>query len=323
FLDYCGGLCSEFICSLFRVIPGDASGRRLLSLTGDSLRGFWISLSRTIMGVLQDIFAEGWNVLTNQFSVLLGPGEESSSAVLCVGDFISARDKAGVPGLAASGMRVRRTARRSAVSHVTEVTSGSSVAGVVSVSTPPPPSSSEMLVLAREEEVEVSEVGLPIVGAAVADLGVLEGESSGMTVVSTTSASPVTISVFEVEEFSTVPRIGSSGGPVAPKKLFMSMYRSGVTSSSGMSSSSTSSGSIVSSGPLSSVSIATSIGSTLATTTGTASGGGDIGDRLAALLNRGLPPSPPPVSESAPTGGEASSSSRGSVRARRKRKRRN
>ncbi|WP_176696813.1 hypothetical protein, partial [Candidatus Ichthyocystis sparus] len=261
FLDYCGGLCSEFICSLFSVIPGDASGRRLLSLTGDSLRGFWISLSRAIMGVLQDVFAERWNALINQFSVLLGPGEESSSAVLCVGDFISAHDKVGVPDLAASGMRVLVTARRRAVSHVTEVTSGSSVADdVVSVSTPPPTSSSEMLVLAREEEVEVSEVEvseveLPIVGAAVADLGVLEGESSGMTVMPTTSASPVTISVFEVEEFSTVPRIGSSGGPVAPKKLFMKMY------SAGMSSSSMSSGSIVSSGPLSSLPVATGIGS--------------------------------------------------------------
>ncbi|WP_242641679.1 hypothetical protein, partial [Candidatus Ichthyocystis sparus] len=185
FLEYCGGLCSEFICSLFRVIPEDASGRSLLPLTGDNLRGFWVSLSATIMGIVQDIFAAEWETLISQFSVLLGPGEESSSAVLCVGDFISAHDKVGVPDLAASGMRVLVTARRRAVSHVTEVTSGSSVADdVVSVSTPPPTSSSEMLVLAREEEVEVSEVEvseveLPIVGAAVADLGVLEGESSG------------------------------------------------------------------------------------------------------------------------------------------------
>ncbi|WP_176696114.1 hypothetical protein [Candidatus Ichthyocystis sparus] len=420
FLEYCGGLCSEFICSLFRVVPGDASDSSLLPLTGDSLRGFWMSLSETVMNIVQDIFKAEWSLLTNQFSVLLGPGEESSSAVLCVGDFISARDKAGVSDLAASGMRVRGTARRRAVSHVTEVTSGSSVADVVSVAggscsvaagdssvvtidVPPPPpppptttttttssssleppslfftveetglsagvvasevlvvteetvedvifiddhsslsegelggklssslseeealvvevsapSLSETPVLIGEEEVEVSKVGLPMVGASVSDLGVLEGESSEGRVMPTTSASSVTSSsVIEVEGSSTIPRIVSSAGPVAPKKLFMKMY------SAGMSSSSMSSGSIVSSGPLSSLPVATGIGSTLAATTGTASGGGDIGDRLAALLNRGLPPSPPPVSESAPTGGEASSSSRGSVRARRKRKRRN
>ncbi|WP_242641777.1 hypothetical protein, partial [Candidatus Ichthyocystis sparus] len=426
FLDYCGGLCSEFICSLFRVIPGDASVRSLLPLTGDNLRGFWVSLSATIMGIVQDIFAAEWETLISQFSVLLGPGEESSSAVLCVGDFISARDKAGVPDLAASGMRVRGTARRSAVSHVTEVTSGSSVAGVVSVAggscsvaagdssvvtidvpppPPPPPTTttttsssssleplplfvmgdevvlftvdvveSEVLVategssenvifiddhsslsegelgvrlsssLSEEEAlavevsapstsetlvlVEVSEVGLPMVGAAVSDLGVLESESSERTVVPTTSASSVTSSsVVEVEESSTMPRIdspalriGSSAVPVAPKKLFMSRYRAGVTSSSGMSFSSTSSCSIVSSGPLSSLPVATGSVSPLATTTGTAPGtapgGSDIGERLAALMNRGLPPSPPPARESAPTGGEASSSTRRSGRGR-------
>nr|WP_141663490.1 hypothetical protein [Candidatus Ichthyocystis sparus] len=446
FLDYCGGLCSEFICSLFRVIPGDTYGRSLLSLTGNSLRGFWLSLSETIMRIVQDIFASEWQALISQFSVISGPGEESSSTVLCVRDFINARDKAGVPNLATSGsglsIRVRGAARRRAVSHVTEVTSGSSVLGFTTTTTtastststatsasasavsPPlesPPlffmedeiglsfgvvesevlvvtegsgegvmfvddgssvsegelvgrtslseeealavdsapstSTSEMLVLAgeeevevsvvviassspvlaREEEVEVSEVVLPMVGAAVPDLGVLEGELSELTVVPATSAFSVTTSsatsssVVEVEEYSTtIPtigspalRIGSSGGrPVAPKKLFMSMYRSGMTSSSGMSFSSTSSGSIVSSGPLSSVPVATTGSvSPLATTTGTAPGEVDIGERLASLLNRGLP-SPPPVSESAPTGGEASSSTRGSGRGRRKRKRR-
>uniref|UniRef100_UPI001F5F3512 hypothetical protein n=1 Tax=Candidatus Ichthyocystis sparus TaxID=1561004 RepID=UPI001F5F3512 len=151
-------------------------------------------------------------------------------------------------------------------------------------------------------------------------------------VVPTTGASSVTSSsVVEVGGSSTTMpvmgspalRIGSSGGHVAPKKLFMSMYRSGMTSSSGMSSASTSSGSIVSSGPLSSVPVATTGSvSPLATTTVTAPGEDDIGERLAALLNRGLPPSPPPASESAPTGGEASSSTRGSGRGRRKRKRR-
>ncbi len=427
FLEYCGGLCSEFICSLFRVVPGDASDSSLLPLTGDSLRGFWMSLSETVMNIVQDIFKAEWSLLTNQFSVLLGPGEESSSAVLCVGDFISARDKAGVSDLAASGMRVRGTARRRAVSHVTEVTSGSSVADVVSVAggscsvaagdssvvtidVPPPPpppppppttttttssssssssleppslfftveetglsagvvasevlvvteetvedvifiddhsslsegelggklssslseeealvvevsapSLSETPVLIGEEEVEVSKVGLPMVGASVSDLGVLEGESSEGRVMPTTSASSVTSSsVIEVEGSSTIPRIVSSAGPVAPKKLFMKMY------SAGMSSSSMSSGSIVSSGPLSSVP-ATTTGrvSPLATTTttGTAPGDVDIGARLAALMNRGLPPSPAPASESATTGGEVSSSSRGSVRGRRRRKR--
>nr|WP_092460754.1 hypothetical protein [Candidatus Ichthyocystis sparus] len=245
FLEYCGGLCSEFICSLFRVIPEDASGRSLLSLTGDSLRGFWMSLSETVMKIVQDIFKAEWEVLISQFSVLLSPGEESSSSVLCVRDFIDARDKAGMHALTAS-----RT-------------------------------SSSVVV-----EVEESSTTIPTMG-------------------------------------SPALRIGSSGGPVAPKKLFISMYRSGVASSSGMSSSSTSSGSIVSSGPLSSVpAVTTGSVSPLAITTGIAPGEGDIGERLAALMNRGLPPSPPPASESAPTGGEASSSTRGSGRGRRKRKRR-
>ncbi|WP_141663361.1 hypothetical protein [Candidatus Ichthyocystis sparus] len=140
-------------------------------------------------------------------------------------------------------------------------------------------------------------------------------------------------SVVEVEESSTMPRIGSpalrigsSAGPFAPKKSFMSRYRAGVTSSSGMSSASMSSSSIVSSGSLSSVPVATtgSVSALDTTTTGPAPAPVevDIGERLAALLNRGLPPSPPPASESAPTGGEASSSTRGSGRGRRKRKRR-
>ncbi|WP_141663828.1 hypothetical protein [Candidatus Ichthyocystis sparus] len=413
FLDYCGGLCSEFICSLFRVIPGDDSDRRLLSLTGDSLRCFWISLSGTIMRVLQDIFLEEWSALTSQFSVLLGLGEESSSTVLCVGDFVSARDNTGVPVLAISAMSRSRVVARRDLSHFAEVASGSSVAAGVSVAggvsvsatsviDPPPPTSSEspplfftaeesglsldvvesevlviteganddvvfiddhssvsegelggrpssslsdeealvvevstpspseMLVSAGEEEVEVSEVVLPIVGAA-ADLGVLEGESSERTVMPTTGASLVTSSsVVEVGGSSTTMprigspalRIGSSAGPVAPKKSFMSRYRAGVTSSSGMSSASMSSSSIVSSGPLSSVPVAmTGSVPPLATTTGTAPVEVDIGERLAALLNRGLPPSPPPASELAPTGGEASSSTRGSGRGGRKRKR--
>nr|WP_092460752.1 hypothetical protein [Candidatus Ichthyocystis sparus] len=417
-LDYCDGLCSEFICSLFRVIPGDASGRSFLPLTGDSLRGFWVSLSVTVMRIVQDIFRTKWGELISQFSVLLGPGEESSSTVLRVGDFISASDKSGVPNLAASGIRVRGAAGRGSVSRVAEVVSGSYVAAGVSVAggscsvaagdnsvvatsvfdippPPPPPyldppplfftaeetglpvgvvssevlvvtegdvgdvifvddyslvsgelgdrtplsgealaidsapSTSEMLVLAGEE-VEVSEVGLPIVGAA-ADLGVLEGESSERTVMPTTGASLVTSSsVVEVGGSSTTMprigspalRIGSSAGPVAPKKSFMSRYRAGVTSSSGMSSASMSSSSIVSSGPLSSVPVAmTGSVPPLATTTGTAPVEVDIGERLAALLNRGLPPSPPPASELAPTGGEASSSTRGSGRGGRKRKR--
>uniref|UniRef100_UPI000AFF06D0 hypothetical protein n=1 Tax=Candidatus Ichthyocystis sparus TaxID=1561004 RepID=UPI000AFF06D0 len=407
FLDYCGGLCSEFICSLFSVIPGDASGRRLLSLTGNRLRGFWVSLSGTIMRVLQDIFAAEWSLLTNRFSVLSCP-EESSSTVLCVGDFISAHGKVGVPNVSASGsgllIRVRGAAARGrALSHVTEVASGSSTstsstsststsisssssspasspasASSTSSSSPasappelPPlfimgdeiglsmvgavdseilvttegsgdgvvliddhssqseeealvvdvsaPSTSEMLVLAEEEGVEVSEVGLSMVGVAVSHLGVLGVESSEVRVMPTTSASSVTSSsVVEVEGSSTIPRIGSSAGPVAPKKLFMKMY------SAGMSSSSTSSGSIISSGSLSSVPVATTGSvSPLATTTGIAPGGSDIGERLAALMNRGLPPSPPPASESVPTGGVASSSTRGSGRGRRKRKRRN
>ncbi|WP_242645265.1 hypothetical protein, partial [Candidatus Ichthyocystis hellenicum] len=362
FLDYCGGLCSEFICSLFRVMPGDDSDCRLLSLKGDSLRGFWISLSEYIMRIVQNTFASEWSLLTSRFSVLLGPGDESSSTVLCVGDFISARDKTGVPALAISAVSRARVVAQRDVSHFDEVASGGSVAAGVSISAtsvldppPPPPlplptptssespplffteeeaglsldvvesevlvitegsnddvifiddhssvsegelggrpssslsdeealvvdvstpSPSEMLVSAGEEEVEVSEVVLPMVGAAVSALGVLEGESSKRTVVPTTGASSVTSSsVVEVGGSSTTMptigspalRIGSSGGHVAPKKLFMSMYRSGMTSSSGMSSASTSSGSIVSSGPLSSVPVATTGSvSPLATTT--------------------------------------------------------
>ncbi len=131
---------------------------------------------------------------------------------------------------------------------------------------------------------------------------------------------PVCEAPMLIAEPTCCPRKSSSAVPVAPKKLFMSRYRAGVTSSSGMSFSSTSSCSIVSSGPLSSLPVATGSVSPLATTTGTAPGtapgGSDIGERLAALMNRGLPPSPPPARESAPTGGEASSSTRRSGRGR-------
>ncbi|WP_242645308.1 hypothetical protein, partial [Candidatus Ichthyocystis hellenicum] len=156
-------------------------------------------------------------------------------------------------------------------------------------------SPSEPSVLAREE------VGLSMVGtsssSSSSSLGVLGDLSSPspseQMVVPTTSASSVTS--VEVEGSTTVTK---RSYPYGSKKSFMSRwYGADVSSSSGMSSS-VPSGSIASSGPLSSVPVATSSFSTA--TTGTAYGEGDIGERLAELLNRGLPPSPPPASEPTP-----------------------
>ncbi|WP_141663352.1 hypothetical protein [Candidatus Ichthyocystis sparus] len=146
-------------------------------------------------------------------------------------------------------------------------------------------------------------------------------EASGSSVASSSSvsASSITTAVVEIEESSTITRRNPLSG-LGPKKSFMSRFSSG-TSSSGVSSSSVLSSSIVSAVPLSSVSVGMSSISTLATTTDTGSGeGGDIGERLAALLNRDLPPSPPPASESTPAGGGASSSHRGGGKRKRKRK---
>ncbi|WP_092402864.1 hypothetical protein [Candidatus Ichthyocystis sparus] len=185
---------------------------------------------------------------------------------------------------------------------------------------PEPPS------LVREEVV------LPMVVGAVA-LGALEDESSGRAVVPTTSASSVSVEVGV--STTTVAR---GGGYAPPKRLFKSRYSADMASSSRMaSSSSIASSSVLSgsgvsaAGPLSSVPVVTGgvsplVVTTVTTGTGTGTGTGegydiDIGERLAAWMNRGLPPSPPPASESAPTEGGASSS-RGSGRGRRKRKRR-
>ncbi|WP_176695561.1 hypothetical protein [Candidatus Ichthyocystis sparus] len=126
--------CPDFICSLFRVIPGDASGRSLLSLTGNDLRGFYSSLVNVVIRTVEDIFVAERDALVRRFSVPLGHGEESPSAVLCGRDFVSAFDRAGVPALAISGLRKGQVVARRVVPHIAEVASCSSAAGSSSVS---------------------------------------------------------------------------------------------------------------------------------------------------------------------------------------------
>uniref|UniRef100_UPI001584B61A hypothetical protein n=1 Tax=Candidatus Ichthyocystis hellenicum TaxID=1561003 RepID=UPI001584B61A len=383
--EYHDGLCPAFVCSLFSIRPGDVSGRSLLSLAGNDLRGFWLSLCNAITRAVEDIFVTDWEALTRRFSVLLEPGEESSSTVLCGRDFVNACNRAGVPPLAVSGSAsiMRGRVAQSAVSHIAAVASsssasvaaGSSVAGllvsgaapqasvvtegsgdddvtfvdnrssvserelggrpssslsegelVIDVSTP---SRSEPLVLVRGEEVGLSMVGTTTTTTSSSSaLGVLgdrpSPSPSGRMVVLTTSGPFVVPASAEVGESPTIPRRGSSGGPSAPKKSFMSRHRADVISSSGMSSSSMSSSSSVAAGSLSSASVGVGSVSSVTTTTVAAtaytySGSEDVGTRLAALMNRGLP-HPPPASESAPTVSEASSSGRVGGRGKRKRK---
>ncbi len=439
---YSDELCPHFICSLFSVRPGDDSGRSLLLLTGNDLRDFYLSLVNVVIRTVEDIFVAEWDELTSDFSVPLGPGEESPSAVLCGRDFISAFGRAGVPALAISGLRKGQVVARRAISQIAEVASGSFASGSSSVSvdvlpvsgmtpevsvvtegsgddvvfvgghsllpgelvdrpslplseecalvvdvptltttttsssleTPPlfimgeeiglsmvgvvasevlvvtegsggdvifiddhssvsegelgdglslplsdehalvvDISPSEPSVLAREE------VGLSMVGtsssSSSSSLGVLGDLSSPspseQMVVPTTSASSVTS--VEVEGSTTVTERCYTYGP---KKSFASRYSADMTSSSGMPSSSISSGSGVSAGLLSSAPVV--VGGVLPLAAG--ADGGDIGERLAKLLNRGLPPSPPPASEPTPTEAKASSSSKGSGGVKRKRK---
>nr|WP_141663487.1 hypothetical protein [Candidatus Ichthyocystis sparus] len=324
---YSDELCSDFIYSLFSARHGNASGRSLLSLMGNNLRDFWLSLGNAILEAVESIFVAEWGEFTRL--VPLESREESSSTV-CGRDFINACNKAGVPTLAISVMRRVRVAAQREVSHFAEV--GSSVhtlpvsgiapevslvedhslvssggvlvdkpcsplseeqALVVDVSTPSPSEESSML---AREEVRVSMVGTSS-SAALGVLGDVSSTSpSERMVLLTTSASSVTS--VEVEGSTTVTK---RSYPYGSKKSFMSRwYGADVSSSSSGMSSSVPSGSIASSG--------------------TAYGEGDIGERLAELLNRGLPPSPPPASEPTPTEGKASSSSRGSGGGKRKRK---
>ncbi|WP_092411424.1 hypothetical protein [Candidatus Ichthyocystis sparus] len=174
-------------------------------------------------------------------------------------------------------------------------------------------STSEVPMLAREE------VGLSMVGTS-SPLGVLgDGLSSSTSermVVLTTSVSSFTSA--GIKEFPTFPVSASLYGT---KKSFMSSHSADEISSI-MPSSSMSSSSNVAAGSLSSASVDIgSVSSVVTTTIYTYSGEGDIGVRLAALMNCGLSPSLLPASESTPTEGEASSSNRGSVGGRRKRKR--
>ncbi|WP_176696151.1 hypothetical protein, partial [Candidatus Ichthyocystis sparus] len=294
---------------------GCTSGRGLLSLIGKDLGNFWLRLSDAIVEAVESIFVENWGRLTSLFSVSLGPVEGLSSTVLSGGDFISARRRVGLPAVAVSGMEGR--VAQIAASHADEAASGSSAAGlsgeealVVDVSARPTP---EVPALDREE------VGLSMVVTS-SPLGVLgDGPSSSTSermVVPTTSSSSFTS--VEIKESPTLPVSASLYGP---KKSFMSRHSAGETSSIILSSMSSSSS--VAAGSLSSASVGMGSVSSVVTTTAayTYSGEGDIGVRLAALMNRYLPPSPPPARESTPTEGEASSSSRGSVGGRRKRKR--
>ncbi len=137
------------------------------------------------------------------------------------------------------------------------------------------------------------EVGLATEGTVsaegvVSELEVLVGEASSPVpspeqLVMTTV--PSSVSVFaEVKGPSTS---AGSGYFAAPKKSYMSRHVSELSSSP-------TSGSAVA-GPSSSASVGVVSGGVTATGGTTADEeGGDVGERLAAILNRGLPPTPPP-----------------------------
>ncbi|WP_176696773.1 hypothetical protein [Candidatus Ichthyocystis sparus] len=288
FTNYHSGLCPDFIRSLFSVRVGGDSGCSLLSLTGNSLRNFWLSLNDAITESVEAVFLAEWGKFTGRFFVPLEPEEESSSTALCGRDFINALDRAGLPALAISGMR-GRVARR-AVPHVAEVASGSSAAG-----------SSSMADSSSASVVDVISVAVSTVA----------------------SGGSVSASSVEVKESPAITR----RGPISvPKKSFMSRYSAGGGASFSGMTSSVSSSSSVAAGSLSSVSAMVGASSLVTTTTAAAataytySGEEDVGVRLAALMNRGLPPSPTPASESTLTEGKASSSNRESGIGKRKRK---
>ncbi|WP_092411443.1 MULTISPECIES: hypothetical protein [Candidatus Ichthyocystis] len=89
--DYYDELCPDFICSLFSVRSGDVSDHSLLSLTGNSLRDFCLSLGNAILEAVEGVFVEELDEFIRQFFVPSEPGEESSSTVVCGRDFVNAR----------------------------------------------------------------------------------------------------------------------------------------------------------------------------------------------------------------------------------------
>ncbi|WP_092415170.1 hypothetical protein [Candidatus Ichthyocystis sparus] len=274
FSEYCSEFRPGLIDSLFSVRDCNTSGRSLLSLTGDSLRIFWISLSSAIVDAVGDIFLAEWGESARLFFVP-GPGEEPPFTVLCGRDFVNANSKVGVPELAISRSgSITKVRRAQGVSCVAEPAGGVSLAGSGSV----------------------------ISSSVTTSAGVVEPDVAGGV------SGRVDYSLGLKKSFMIREGIGESSSSVVP-------------SSSVVSSSSLFSTSSVAAGSLSSASVGMgSVSSAATTTTFTYSGNEDIGVRLAALLNQGLPPSPPPASESIPTEGGVSSSSRVSVRGKRKRK---
>ncbi|WP_141663821.1 hypothetical protein [Candidatus Ichthyocystis sparus] len=191
-------------------------------------------------------------------------------------------------------------------------------------------SSSELLVLTREAELTTE--------GTVSALGVLAGESPPVfsderLIMSATATSSV--SSAAIEESSTTVSSSSFSYFRGPKKSFI-MGKLGTgpsvapTSSRAAAgpSSSVSMSSNIAAAPLSSVSMEVSSVSLVAANRAAAEEE-DVGARLAAFLNRGLPPSPPPAGESSGSirggrDGASSSSYQGSARrgSGRKRKRR-
>ncbi|WP_242641499.1 hypothetical protein, partial [Candidatus Ichthyocystis sparus] len=131
FAEYRGGLCHDFVHSLFSVGEDDASSDSLLSLEGNRLGDFWVSLSKAIVETIEGIFVEGWSELVGRSFDSL----ESSSTVLCGGDFVNAYSKIGVPALAASGTGLIMRGRRVKVASRSDEADGSgSVVGSSSAS---------------------------------------------------------------------------------------------------------------------------------------------------------------------------------------------
>ncbi|WP_242641700.1 hypothetical protein, partial [Candidatus Ichthyocystis sparus] len=284
-------LYPDFTRSLFRVRVGAgyASGSSLLSLTGDLLENFWSSLGRTIEEIIKEIFVSEWSKLITQSFVPL----ESSSTVLCGGDFVNAHARVGVPALAASGsgviMKVIKP-RTQAVSRAGAAGSGSVTADVSEVQLRRP---------------QLSTVGnSPVTTSAPSVTTSVVVEGSAMVA---GSSGRVDYSLGLKKSLMIRGSIGGSSSSGVPSSSGLPSSgmpsSSGVSSSSGMPSSSVLSSSSVAGGSLSSApGSVSSVATTTTTATYTYYGDDDIGVRLAALMNRDLPSSLP-ASESTPAEG--------------------
>ncbi|WP_092411386.1 hypothetical protein [Candidatus Ichthyocystis sparus] len=169
-----------------------------------------------------------------------------------------------------------------------------------------------------ESPVSTGEIELTAEGVLSASLGASVGEStpvfsSEQPIVPVSVSSSVSVSASVSKSFMAAGS-SSSRYPHGPKKAFIMQSVEAPMSS------------VISAGPSSSTPVNIGNVPLVAAVTDTAAEE-DVGVRLAALLNRGLPPSPPPAGESSRSrggrGGLSSSHSGGAQRSRGRKRKRN